>query len=97
MDEGDENNEELGSDVQEAGKSSQSKSGGLSEYGRTREKNMKELKAMMADLKAQYPMPDKFGPEPAPSKTVSNKPELKKVDQAVVRRESQRNKDKRQM
>jgi hypothetical protein len=64
---------------------------GLSEYEKKREKNIEELKTILAGLNSKYPTLEDLTPRPAVKKSVSRK---KKDDTPVERRVSTRIKGK---
>jgi len=68
-----------------------------SEYLENKKKNVAELQKKLEEVKAQFPIPDdpisgEIVPKQAPKRTVSKKAPS---DETVIRRESQRNKDRR--
>jgi hypothetical protein len=70
-----------------------SKSKGLSEYERTKAKNIAALKLELAKLDEQYPVLEELKQMAGPKKSVTKK-KAKPKGEAVIRRESIRNKSK---
>ena len=69
-------------------------SAGKSQYEKDKEKNVAELQHILADLNAKYPMPE-LGEKVSKAQAAKKKHEKKdEKTEPVVRRESQRNKDK---
>lgn len=66
---------------------------GKSQYEKDKEQNIKEIKEKLAELDAQYPLPEEFA-----KKQLPKAPAVKKRNEAqnetAVRRQSQRGKDK---
>ena len=76
-----------GTDVMEAG----SKSRGLSEYERTKAENIAKLRLQLAKLDEQFPAPEEVKQKAGPKKSPNHG---KPKGEAVIRRESPRNKSK---
>ena len=69
-------------------------SAGKSQYEKDKEKNIAELQDILADLNAKYPMPE-LGEQVSKTQAAKKKQEKKnEKKEPVVRRESQRNKNK---
>ena len=73
------------------GKQKSKQPAGKSQYEKDKECNVGELKEILTNLKAQYPMPAEFSGEASLKKEVKKKQEKR---EPVVRRKSQRTKDK---
>jgi hypothetical protein len=65
--------------------------GGLSEYEKSKAKNIAQLKLVMENLNENYPFPEDLVPKPALKKPAAKK-EKKEIQQPVERRASMRNK-----
>ena len=65
-------------------------SNGISEYERSKAKNIAKLKLELAKLEEQYPLPDEFQQKSATKKSVKKKSKVQ--GEEVIRRQSARNK-----
>lgn len=92
MEKGKERDENESKENEEANEKSNPTS--LSDYNLMKQKNVDELKKIVDDLKAQYPISD-LEPKQVSKKPVSKRKKNVANDSAVPRRESQRNKGKR--
>ena len=65
---------------------------GMSEYERSRAKNIAHLKLQLSKLEEQYPLPDGLQPKPVAKKSAKTKGKLQGKE--VIRRQSPRNQPK---
>ena len=65
-------------------------SNGISEYERSKAKNIAKLKLELAKLEEQYPLPDKFQQKSATKKLAKKKSKVQ--GEEAIRRQSARNK-----